>query len=201
MNAMSPGKTQWKLFILLLSVQVALVVFLLAVQPASDPLSGIVRAAGVIGYFCSFLAIASSAFKKKIAKMTGKPFLGIHHLFAVTAISMMLMHVGALLLITGDPSMLLPHFASLEGFFVLGGRLALPMFLVAGITARFAGSIKYWKALHLLNYTAFFLGTTHAIMIGQDFQWTSMKVAAIVLCAATLGIFATKHILRNRKAA
>ncbi len=198
---MSPGKTQWKLFILLLFVQVVVVAFLLAVQPASDPLSGVVRAAGVIGYFCSFLAIASSAFKKSLAKTTGRPFLGIHHLFAVTAISMMLTHVGALLLITGDPAMLIPHFATLEGFFVLGGRMALPMFLVAGITARFAGSIRYWKALHLLNYTAFFLGTTHAIMIGQDFQWTSMKVAAIVLCAATLGILAKKRIVRNRKGA
>jgi DMSO/TMAO reductase YedYZ heme-binding membrane subunit len=52
---------------------------------------------------------------------------------------------------------------------------------------------KQWRTIHWLNYLAFLLATTHAVLLGSNFQVPAMKVIPIVLALALVVIFVWKR--------
>ncbi len=164
----------------------AVTLFLLFLIPSGNWLYAIVRGAGILSYFWSFFAIMTSVFTRKLKKTIGKPFLPVHHLFAVAALALMIIHAAAFSLYMKDPGVFIPETGSLEGFLAFGGRAALPLFVLTAATARFSRSIPWWKAIHTLNYIAFFLVSAHALMIGVDFEHLPMKVLALTMSTLIL---------------
>jgi DMSO/TMAO reductase YedYZ heme-binding membrane subunit len=160
---------------------------LLLAIPSGSWLYAVVRGAGILAYLSSFAAIMAAAFTKKVKKAIGKPFLPVHHLFAVAALAFMIIHASAFSVYMKDPGVFIPETGSLQGFLAFGGRAALPLFILTAVTARFSRSIPFWKVIHTLNYAAFFLVSAHALMIGVDFEHFPMKVLAWAMSVLVLG--------------
>jgi DMSO/TMAO reductase YedYZ heme-binding membrane subunit len=129
----------------------------------------------------------ASAFTRKLNKAIGRPFLPVHHLFAVAALAFMIIHASAFSVYMKDLGVFIPETGSLQGFFAFGGRAALPLFILTAATARFSRSVPWWKAIHTLNYIAFFLVSAHALMIGVDFEHLPMTVLAQAMSVLVLG--------------
>ncbi|MFP4481878.1 MAG: ferric reductase-like transmembrane domain-containing protein [Thermovirgaceae bacterium] len=179
---------RYRLFLGFVStLPLAVTAYLFFLIPPGSWLYAIVRGAGILGYFSSFFAIMASAFTRKLNKIIGKPFLPVHHLFAVAALSLMVIHASAYSLYMKDPGVFIPETDSLQGFLAFGGRAAIYLFILTAATARFSRSIPWWKAIHTLNYIAFFLVSAHAIMIGVDFEHLPMNVLAWTMSTLVLG--------------
>lgn len=171
--------------------------YLLFIIPSGSWLYAIIRGAGILAYLSSFCAIMTSAFTKDIKRLLGKPFLPIHHVFAVAALALMIIHASAFAVLMKDPAVFLPETGSLRDFLAFGGRAALPLFILTAATARFSRSIPWWKAIHTLNYVAFFLASAHALMIGVDFEHTSMKVLAWSMSTLVLATLLFRRMKRK----
>lgn len=79
------------------------------VIPSGSWLHAVVRGAGVPAYLSSFTAIMATAFAKKVKKATGKPFLSVHHIFAVAAFAFMIIHASAFSVYMKDPGVFIPE--------------------------------------------------------------------------------------------
>lgn len=171
----------------------ALAAWHLRTIPSPDPLYAAIRAAGILAYGASFFAIITSAFPKETTKLSGGSFLQVHHIFAFWGLFLMLLHAGATWASFGTPAVLLPHFTTLQGFFLYGGRVALPLFILTAATAKYGRTIRFWRKIHLLNYAAFTLVTTHAVMIGTDFDSAAMRLLAYLFAAIVLTVPAVRR--------
>lgn len=180
------------------AVMAALTVFHLRAIP-SDPLYSIIRGAGIVAYGTSFLAIITSAFPKEATRLSGSSFLRVHHIFAFCALALMLVHASATWAALGTASVFVPHLETFRGFLLFGGRVALPLFIFTAVTAKFGRSIRYWRKIHLLNYAAFILVTTHAIMIGTDFDSAAMRCLAYLLAAIVMAVPAIRRFRNPRR--
>lgn len=175
----------------------ALTIFHLRAIP-SDPLYSIIRGAGILAYGTSFLAIITSAFPKEATRLSGSSFLRVHHVFAFCALALMLMHTSAIWVSFGTARILVPHLETFRGFLLFGGRVALPLFILTAVTAKFGRSIRYWRNIHLLNYAAFILVTTHAVLIGTDFDSAPMRTLAYSLAATAAAVPVIRFFRRKR---
>ena len=73
---------------------------------------------------------------------------------------------------------------------------------IASLAALFRTSSlrKQWRYVHWLNYLAFLLATTHAILLGSEFRSTAMKVIPILLALALVAAFVLKRLQRGKDA-
>lgn len=186
-------------FLLPLFVFSAIIIYHLGNIPSPDPLYAAIRAAGILAYGASFLAIMTSAFPKEITRLAGGSFIHIHHIFAFLGLAMMLVHAGATWASFGTSDVFAPNFGSLREFFLYGGRVALPLFILTAVTAKYGNSIRFWRKIHLLNYVAFLLATAHAVMIGTDFDSAAMRYLAYTLTAAVLSVPAVRRFRKPRR--
>jgi len=166
--------------------------------PSPDPVYATIRVAGILAYGSSFLAIVASASPRDITKLTGNPFLRVHHIFAISALALMMIHATATWISFGTPSVFLPELKSLRGFLMFGGRVSLPLFILTASTAKFSRSVPFWRKIHLLNYAAFFLVTTHALMIGTDFDSPTMRGLAYFMTAIAVMVPAARYFRKPR---
>ncbi|MDT8285361.1 MAG: hypothetical protein RQ767_07515 [Thermovirgaceae bacterium] len=166
----------------------AIAAYHLQAIPSPDPVYKAIRAAGMMAYPASFLAIVTSAFPKEATSLSGESFLRVHHIFAFWGLTLMLVHAGATWASFGTPAVLVPQVGTLREFFLFGGRAALPLFILTAATAKFGRSIKFWRKIHLLNYAAFILVTIHAVMIGTDFDSPPMRALAYMFAAVVLAV-------------
>lgn len=166
----------------------AITVYHLLWIPSPNPVYATIRASGILAYAFSFLAIVASAFPREITRLTGDPFIRAHHIFAAGGLVLMAIHGLSVLLFFRTLSVFVPDLGSLRDFLMFGGRVALPLFILTAATARFSRSVPFWRKIHILNYAAFFLVTAHALMIGTDFDSTSMRALAYALSAAGVSV-------------
>jgi len=95
---------------------------------------------------------------------------------------------------------LLPRFDSWRVFLQLGGRPAWYLIAAAALAAALRRVIgQRWRAIHLLNYAAFLLGTVHAILIGTDFQQPVIKAVAIIMAIVVVATLIQKQLQRGRR--
>jgi len=177
----------------------AIIIYHLGSVSSPDPLYAVIRAAGILAYGASFLAIVTSAFPKEITRLAGGPFLHVHHIFAFCGLAMMLVHAGAIWASFGAATVFATNFESLREFFLYGGRVALPLFILTAATAKYGRYIRFWRKIHLLNYVAFILATAHAVMIGTDFGSAAMRYLAYTFTAIVLAVPAIRYFRKPRR--
>lgn len=167
---------------------------LIALQPFGTPLNWIIRGSAMMGYLAVFLAIVSSAYMRQMVRIFGRPFIRVHHILSVTGLILITLHPLGVAWNSGSLLAFLPKFDSLTVFLQLGGRPAWYLIVAASLAALLRKTFKSWRAIHFLNYVAFWLATAHAVMIGTDFQYVIMKVLAVVMSLVIVAIFIQKRL-------
>jgi methionine sulfoxide reductase heme-binding subunit len=154
------------------------------------PLAWIVaRAAGIVAF--ALLALSTSLGLAMSTRILGtrslKSLLGWHRTLVWTGLSMVVLHVGALL---ADPlmhfglaSVLLPFASPWQPGAVAMGVVAgwLSLMLALSFRARKWIGQRGWRTLHYASFAAFGLALMHALSTGTDF--VGLNGAAMVAIA------------------
>jgi DMSO/TMAO reductase YedYZ heme-binding membrane subunit len=172
--------------------------------PANPPLQFLVRLFALYGFFMLSMAAVMTPFLKQIVKVFGKPFLKIHHAFALFGLSFITLHPILLAIITKNLTVFIPSFASWETFWRLGGRPALIVIYIAFFAAIFRLKIKnYWRPIHGLMYLGLLFGIVHANMIGTNLieNWgvQIFYIALFVMVIMALILKRYQHIQLKKK--
>lgn len=197
---MAVTRTGW-LVIAVIFVLFAIPVAVVAANPSISPLTTGIRIAGLTGFVALAGAMIMTPFLPEIYRNFGRPFLRIHHLFAVAGIILVTLHPVLLAIRVMTVAVFLPAFGSLYEFFALGGRLALILMYgaLAGVFLR-AAIPAGWRALHALMWVVLVLALLHGMLIGTDFREPLMGALFTTLTIAALGAFFAKRIKRRRTA-
>ena len=187
---------------LVLGWAVALVVIggTVALQPNVTPLRWAIRTCALMGYLGVFLAVVSSAYMRPLVRYFGRPFVQTHHALSVTSLVLITLHPLAVAWSFGTLNVFVPIFDSWRVFLSWGGRVAWYLLAVSALAALLRARFrKLWRAVHRLNYLAFFLATAHAILRGTDFQSVILKVLAIAMAIVVAVTLIQKQLQRRRR--
>jgi sulfoxide reductase heme-binding subunit YedZ len=175
-------------------VALALVSGLMSRQPYGSTLSWLIRGSASLGYLATFLAIISSAYMRKLVRFFGRPFIQVHHILSVAGLVLVTLHPLGVAWSSASLRVFLPRFDSWLVFLQLGGRPAWYLFAAASLAAVLRKTIgRSWRAIHFLNYVAFWLGTIHAILIGTDFQITAVRAVSVALALVVVATLIQKR--------
>lgn len=195
MTKQGPKGNLWYLAVIGAAV-LALVIVFEIIRPDDDPLSWVIRSAALLGYFCVFAAIASSAYMRRMTQFFGKPFLKVHHIVSITGLALITIHPLGVAWRALSLRVFIPDVSSWYRFLLLGGRPSWFLIVIAALVAVLRKPIgKNWKWLHYLNYLAFWLATAHGILIGSNVQNMPMRVLFVVLGLIVLGVMVKKRFL------
>jgi predicted ferric reductase len=154
----------------------------------------VARSAGLVAFglltLSVWLGLAMST--RLLGPKRQKPLLALHRTLVWTGLSMVGLHVGALLL---DPVMHFSLFAVLVpgaahwrpgavAMGVVAGWLAL-MLAVSFRLRRWIGQ-KTWRRLHYASFAAFALSLGHALAVGTDLKGLGGPVTALLAAAPVL---------------
>ncbi len=160
-----------------------------------DPLEFSVRLFALLGFISLSIATIMTPFLKEITLYFKRPFLRVHHYFAVAGLALITLHPIALAIRTLNPAVFIPNLESPYLFLFYGGRQALIIIYIALVAVLVRRNIKaYWRPLHALMYVALFFGIVHANLSGTDLvQNIFVTVAFNVLFVAAIAAFALKR--------
>jgi sulfoxide reductase heme-binding subunit YedZ len=179
----------------------ALVAVIVSTQPRPSPIYWLIRGAALIGYLTIFVSILSSVYLVQLVRFFGRPFIKVHHVSSITGLVAMLVHPITLAWASGSLGVFVPQFSSLRVFLTLAGRVVWPLVGIAALAAWLRKPLgKNWRAIHYLNYLAFWLVTAHAILIGSNFQSWIMRGLAIVLALITVAVLVQKRLPKRKTA-
>jgi methionine sulfoxide reductase heme-binding subunit len=185
--------------IVLLYIIITLLAFFTRFTPG-NPLGLIIRLSGLYGYIALSIAAIMTPFLREIYQNFGKPFLRVHHLFAVIGVALITLHPLVLLARTLSLGIFVPDLGSWEGFLRTAGRPALYLIYIAAIAALARANIqKYWRPVHALVLVALLFGLAHAILIGTDFASPAILVIYVLLFVGAVGAYTLK-VWRRRLA-
>jgi sulfoxide reductase heme-binding subunit YedZ len=177
--------------VLVAAIVVVLIQFL---QPNAAPIDWVIRSAALMGYFCVFGAIVTSAYLRQMVRWFGRPFLKVHHTLSIAGLVLVTIHPLAVAWQALSLRVFIPAVNSWYAFFALGGRPAWYLLGVGALVAVLRGKIgKNWRLLHYLNYLAFWLATVHGILIGTTVQNWVMRVVFGAMALGVLGVFVQKR--------
>jgi sulfoxide reductase heme-binding subunit YedZ len=159
----------------------------------------VARTCALLGYLCVFVAAVSALYMRELFRFFGRPFVKVHHAVTVSGLILLALH-GLMGVVNLGLNVLIPKVSSWRLFFAWGGPVALYLIGIASLAALFRTSSlrKQWRYLHWFNYLAFFLATTHAILLGSEFRSAAMKVIPIVLALALVAAFVFKRLQRSK---
>jgi sulfoxide reductase heme-binding subunit YedZ len=198
---MAPTRKSRKTWYLVLASLVALILVgtSIALRPYGTPLYWAIRGCALLGYLAIFLAIIISAYMRQMVRIFGRPFIQVHHILSVTGLVLITLHPLGVALYDRSLGVFVPLFDSWLVFLQLGGRPAWYLIGVASLAALLRKTFQQnWRAIHILNYLAFFLATVHAILIGTDFQPLIMKALPLAMSLVVVAIFIQKRLQRRR---
>ncbi|MGB9939611.1 ferric reductase-like transmembrane domain-containing protein [Methanosarcina sp.] len=167
-------------------------------QDPEEPVGMIRRFAGTFGYLTIFLAIVTSEYMAKMKKISGLPFMKAHHNLARIAILLILIHPLTFVL-QGRGVQIFSPISPTNVFIGLAGRPALYLFLLAAGVALYRKKYKNWREVHYLNYLAFLLVSIHALMLGDDFRLSIMRIFALAMAVTVIAIFIHKRSASGQK--
>jgi DMSO/TMAO reductase YedYZ heme-binding membrane subunit len=171
---------------------------LVALRPSITPRYWVIRTAALLGYLSVFLSSIASIYVRPLVRYFGRPFVKTHHIVAVTGLALLIVHPLVVAWDYGSLNVFVPLFDSWTVFLRWGGRVAWYLFAIASLVALLRTSLrKQWRAIHMLNYLAFFLATTHAVMLGSDFRSPVMKALPIAMALLVAGAFVQKRLQRR----
>jgi predicted ferric reductase len=152
-----------------------------------------VRFFGLYGYLFLSITTLVTPFLREVTQAFGKPFLKVHHVFAVLGLVFVTLH-PVFNAIEFSLSVFVPRFDSWNIFWLLAGRPAFILIYIGVFAAFLRGKVpKYWRAFHALMYVVLFFGIAHAYLIGSDFKNFGILLIFIALFIVTLMGFAFKR--------
>jgi DMSO/TMAO reductase YedYZ heme-binding membrane subunit len=110
-------------------------------------------------------------------------------------------HAGLALWRLG-PDLALSLSVDAYGRFLWAGRIALFLFTAgaaAGIVRAVLG--KRWRIIHMLNWAAFIVASTHSQMGGPSFRAWPLRVLGILLALGVAAAFVVKRVKMAKKPA
>ena len=152
-----------------------------------------IRFFGLYGYMFLSTAVLLTPFLREVTQAFGKPFLKVHHSFAVLGVVFITLHPVFNAIERLSLSVFVPRFDSWTLFWLLAGRPAFILIYVAVFAAFLRVKAPNWRAFHALMYLVLFFGIAHAYLIGNDFQNLGILLIFIALFIATLVGFAFKR--------
>ncbi|KON32387.1 hypothetical protein AC478_00400 [miscellaneous Crenarchaeota group-1 archaeon SG8-32-3] len=139
------------------------------------------------------MATLTTPFLKGVTQAFGKPFLKVHHSFAILGVIFITLH-PLFNAIERNLSVFVPRFDSWDLFWRLAGRPAFVLIYIAVFAAFLrAKTLKYWQAFHALMYAALLFEILHANLIGHDFENLAIMIILNVLFVVSLAGFAFKR--------
>jgi len=153
-----------------------------------------VRLLALTGYYALSIATIMTPFLVDIRKVLGWPFIRVHHIFAVFGIAAIISHPIFNAIQRESLSVFIPNLSSWTAFWLLAGRPALYVIILAAIAAlarRLLG--RSWRAFHATMYIALFFGIVHANLIGTDFSNPFIAVVFNGLFMAAVLAFGLKR--------
>jgi predicted ferric reductase len=149
---------------------------------------------GLYGYLFLSVATLTTPFLREVTQAFGKPFLKVHHSFAILGIIFITLHPIFNAVQSLSLSVFVPRFDSWDIFWLLAGRPAFIILYIALVAAILrAKAPKYWRAFHALMYVVLLFGIVHANLIGDDFQNLGIMVVFNALFLASLASFMLKR--------
>jgi len=146
-----------------------------------------VRFFGLYGYLFLSVATLITPFLREVTQAFGKPFLKVHHSFAVLGVVFITLHPVFNAIERLSLSVFVPRFDSWNLFWLLAGRPAFIILYVAVFAAFLrAKAPKYWRAFHALMYAVLLFGIVHANLIGNDFENLGIMLIFNALFIASL---------------
>ncbi|TFF95675.1 hypothetical protein EU546_02840 [Candidatus Thorarchaeota archaeon] len=178
---------------ILLYVAVSLPILL---SPSPEWTDSLVRFCALAGFTSLFLSTVLSAFTREVYKIFSRPFMGVHHIFAVAGMILITIHPLTLAVVSLDLTVFIPDVSSLDAFLALGGRAAIYLFYIALVGA-FARRVvpKYWRFIHGLVYVGLVLAYVHGLLIGTDFANPFVSVLFTVMLAASFLVLLYRRYL------
>jgi sulfoxide reductase heme-binding subunit YedZ len=154
----------------------------------------VARSAGLVAFglltLSVWLGLAMST--RLLGTRRQKPLLALHRTLAWTGLSMVGLHVGALML---DPVLhfgllaaLVPGAAGWKPGGVALGVVAAwtSLALAASFRARKWIGQKGWRRLHYASFAAFWLALGHALLVGTDLRGFGGAITALLAAAPVL---------------
>jgi sulfoxide reductase heme-binding subunit YedZ len=154
----------------------------------------VARSAGLVAFglltLSVWLGLAMST--HLLAPKRTKPLLALHRTLAWTGLSMIGLHLGAILfdpvLHFGALAALVPGAATWRPGAVAMGVVAawLSLALAASFNARRWMGQKGWRRLHYASFAAFWLSLGHALLVGTDLRGLGGPVTVLLAAAPVL---------------
>ncbi len=174
---------------------VAAVLLLQLLYPNAAPINWVIRTTALIGYFCVFGAILTSAYLRQVVRWFGRPFIKIHHILSLSGLVLVTIHPLAVAWQARSLRVFVPAVDSWYRFFALGGRPSWYLLGIATLAAVLRRTIgRNWRWLHTLNYLAFWLATAHGILIGSSVQNWPMRAVFGAMALIVLGVLLQKRM-------
>lgn len=198
---MAKGKTGRLWYLGIIGVIVIVFVALLeSRQPGSRFIDWMVRTAALLGYFCVFAAIVSSATMRQMIQIFGTSFIKVHHILSITGLVLITIHPLAVAWDALSLAVFIPRVDSWSSFFAYGGRVAWYLLGIGSLAAALRKPIgKNWRLLHTLNYIAFWLATVHGVLIGANVQDLAMRIVFGAMALVVLGVLVQKRLAARRR--
>jgi len=153
-----------------------------------------VRFFGLYGYLFLSVATLITPFLREVTQAFGRPFLKVHHSFAIVGLILVTLHPVFNAIERLSLSVFVPRFDSWNLFWLFAGRPAFILIYIAVFAAFLrVKSAKYWRAFHALMYVVLLFGIAHANLIGNDFENLGIILIYNALFVASLAGFAFKR--------
>ena len=167
--------------------------------PSTSFSSGVIRLSALIGLLSLSIATLMTPFLRQIYTLLGRPFMTVHHIFALSGLIFATVHPLSIALSRTDFSIFIPVLDSWSDFWRYGGRQALILLYIALVFGVFRKKITiHWRLLHALTYLVLLFGFIHGWMIGTDFILPlSLLYSALLLCS--IGTLAYNRIRQLKR--
>jgi hypothetical protein len=169
--------------------------------PWASPLGLTIRLAALNGFLAMAIATMMTPFLLPVARAFGRPFLRVHHVFAVLGIVLITLHPVALGILRVNPLVLLPSAAS--PWVINLGRALLIVLYIAVVASLLRTRWKQWRYLHAFLYAVLVLALVHAYYLGTDFGTGAILAIYLLLGAGvvlSLALGLRKKYLRMKTA-
>jgi sulfoxide reductase heme-binding subunit YedZ len=163
--------------------------------PADSPLWLVLRLCALNGYLALAIAAMLTPFLAKVGRTFGKPFIRVHHVFAIAGLILVTLHPVLLAVLLSNPLVFLPTGTS--PWAVNAGRFALLLIYAALVGALLRTRTRQWRYLHALVYAVLLLGFLHGSSVGTDFAGSGIRALYTLLFA---GVVLTLVVSLWRKA-
>jgi hypothetical protein len=164
----------------------------------------IVRLAALYGFLMVATAVMMTPFLIPIARIFGRPFLRVHHAFAVGGVLLLTVHPISFAVLVMTPAVFIPNFQSWIDFWANAGRPAFILLYIAILGGLLRTRLKQWRYFHSLMYVMLLFAIVHGNLIGTDFTNPGIRIVyngafAGVVIAFLLNIRKKLHRMKRTR--